>query len=76
MTWGIPPPNPDPLLEAKYARPRSFKDMAGGLLLGLIAFVIVLYPMLRGDLRISRVEGGLLLAAFIGWLVLEIALVA
>lgn len=41
-----------------------------------IAFVIVLYPMLRGDLRISRVEGGLLLAAFIGWLVLEIALVA
>jgi cation:H+ antiporter len=41
-----------------------------------IAFVIVLYPMLRGDLRISRVEGGLLLAAFIGWLVLEIALLA
>ncbi len=41
-----------------------------------IAFVIVLYPMLRGDLRISRIEGGLLLAAFIGWLVLEIALLA
>ncbi len=41
-----------------------------------IAFVIVLYPMLRGDLRVSRVEGGLLLAAFIGWLVLEIALLA
>lgn len=41
-----------------------------------IAFVIVLYPMLRGDLRLSRGEGGLLLAAFIGWLVLEIALLA
>jgi len=36
----------------------------------------VLYPMLRGDLRISRVEGGILLAAFVGWVVLEIALLA
>ena len=41
-----------------------------------IAFVLVLYPMLRGDLRISRVEGGLLLAAFVGWVVLEVALLA
>ena len=41
-----------------------------------IAFVLVLYPMLRGDLRISRVEGGILLAAFIGWVILEIALLA
>jgi cation:H+ antiporter len=41
-----------------------------------IAFVLVLYPMLRGDLRISRLEGGLLLAAFVGWVVLEVALLA
>ncbi|PPJ41483.1 MULTISPECIES: calcium/sodium antiporter [unclassified Pseudoxanthomonas] len=41
-----------------------------------IAFVIVLYPMLRGDLRISRREGAFLLIAFFGWLVLEIALLA
>ena len=41
-----------------------------------IAFVLVLYPMLRGDLRISRREGGLLLAAFAGWVVLELALLA
>jgi len=41
-----------------------------------IAFVLVLYPMLRGDLRISRAEGGLLLAAFAGWVVLEVALLA
>ncbi len=39
-----------------------------------IAFVMVLYPMLRGDLRISRREGGFLLAAFAGWVVLELAL--
>ena len=39
-----------------------------------IAFVLVLYPMLRGDLRISHREGGFLLAAFAGWVVLELAL--
>jgi len=39
-----------------------------------IAFVLVLYPMLRGDLRISRNEGGILLAAFVGWIVLELLL--
>lgn len=42
----------------------------------VIAFVLVLYPMLRGDLRISRREGAFLLVAFFGWLVLEIALLA
>lgn len=41
-----------------------------------IAFVIVLYPMLRGDLRISRGEGAILGAAFLAWVVLEIALLA
>ena len=41
-----------------------------------LPFVLVLYPMLRGDLRISRREGAFLLIAFFGWLVLEIALLA
>ncbi|MGH8043280.1 MAG: sodium:calcium antiporter, partial [Stenotrophomonas sp.] len=40
-----------------------------------IAFVLVLYPMLRGDLTISRREGGILLLAFVGWVVLELALI-
>jgi cation:H+ antiporter len=34
-----------------------------------IAFAIALYPMLRGDLRISRIEGGILVAAYVAWLV-------
>ena len=34
-----------------------------------IAFAIALYPMLRGDLRISRLEGGILVAAYVAWLV-------
>ncbi len=41
-----------------------------------LAFVLVLYPLLRGDLRISPGEGAVLLIAFIGWVVLEIALLA
>ncbi len=39
-----------------------------------LAFVLVLVPMLRGDLRVSRAEGGVLLAAFVVWVVLELAL--
>ena len=34
-----------------------------------IAFAVALYPMLRGDLRISRLEGGILVAAYVAWLV-------
>ena len=30
--------------------------------------------MLRGDLRISKGEGGVLFVAFLGWVVLELAL--
>ena len=41
-----------------------------------IVFAAMLYPMLRGDLRISRGEGGVLLAAFAGWVVLELGLLA
>lgn len=39
-----------------------------------IVLVLMLYPMLRGDLRVSRGEGGILLAAFAGWVILEFAL--
>ena len=36
------------------------------------AFGLALYPMLRGDLRISRREGGILVAAFVAWLLFEL----
>ena len=36
-----------------------------------LAFALVLYPMLRGDLRISRGEGVVLLVAFAAWLGFE-----
>ena len=39
-----------------------------------IAFVLVLYPMLRGDLRVSKVEGAILFVAFLGWIALELFL--
>jgi cation:H+ antiporter len=41
-----------------------------------IVFALMLYPMLRGDLRISRSEGGVLFIAFLGWIALELALLA
>lgn len=37
-----------------------------------IAFALVLYPMLRGDLRISRGEGALLLLAFLAWVAFQL----
>lgn len=37
-----------------------------------LAFGIALYPMLKGDLRISKREGGILLAAFVAWLLFEL----
>ena len=40
-----------------------------------LAFALLLFPVLRGDLRVSRAEGGFLLAAFAAWIVYEIALV-
>ncbi len=54
------------------ALPASFVRLE---LPAVLAFALVLYPMLRGDLRISRVEGAVLLGAFVAWLGLEIALV-
>ncbi|HEY4531061.1 MAG TPA: sodium:calcium antiporter [Luteimonas sp.] len=38
-------------------------------------FALLLVPLLRGNSTLSRGEGGLLLAAFAAWVVLEIALV-
>lgn len=40
-----------------------------------LGFAALLYPMLRGDLRLSRGEGGLLLAAFALWVAFELLLV-
>ncbi len=37
-----------------------------------LAFAVALYPMLRGDLRISRKEGGILFVAFLAWLAFEL----
>ncbi|MFT3756543.1 MAG: calcium/sodium antiporter [Pseudoxanthomonas sp.] len=39
---------------------------------GSLAFVLLLYPMLRGDLRLQRWEGAVLLAAFVGWVVFAV----
>jgi len=39
-----------------------------------IAFALVLYPMLRGDLRVRRFEGAILFVAFLGWVGLELVL--
>ena len=55
------------------ALPESFVKLE---LPAAVAFALVLYPMLRGDLRINRAEGGILLAAFAGWVILEVALLA
>ncbi|HEL4258018.1 sodium:calcium antiporter [Stenotrophomonas maltophilia] len=54
------------------ALPASFVRLE---LPALLAFALVLYPMLRGDLKISRGEGVILLVAFFGWFVLELLLV-
>ena len=40
-----------------------------------LAFALVLLPMLKGDLRISKFEGGVLLLAFAAWLVFELAII-
>lgn len=37
-----------------------------------LAFALLLYPMLKGDLRISRTEGGVLMAGFVGWVLFEL----
>ena len=37
--------------------------------------MLVLYPMLRGDLRISKSEGAILFVALLGWIALELLLI-
>lgn len=39
-----------------------------------LAFSLLLYPMLRRDLQISRGEGAVLVFALVGWVVFEVAL--
>ena len=41
MTWSETP-SPDPLLEGKYARPRTLRDMAGAFVLGMAGFLVFL----------------------------------
>jgi cation:H+ antiporter len=40
-----------------------------------LVFAVMLYPMLRGDLRVGRAEGLILLLAFAAWVALELFLV-
>ena len=40
-----------------------------------LAFALVIYPMLRGDLQVSRREGAILLVGFLAWLAFELLLV-
>jgi len=54
--------------------PGQFTLPLGYELLAALAFALMLYPVLRGDLRVSRGEGGVLLAAFLAWLVFELLL--
>ncbi|MEO6365726.1 MAG: calcium/sodium antiporter [Luteimonas sp.] len=37
-----------------------------------LAFALVLYPMMRSELQVSRREGGILVAAFLAWALFEI----
>ena len=37
-----------------------------------LVFAVLLLPMLRGDLRISRAEGGVLVLAFLAWVAFEL----
>ncbi|HVI60384.1 MAG TPA: calcium/sodium antiporter [Luteimonas sp.] len=39
-----------------------------------LVFAVMLYPILRGDHRVSRAEGGVLLAAFVAWVAFELFL--
>jgi cation:H+ antiporter len=43
-------------------------------LLAALAFALMLYPVLRGDLRVSKGEGGVLVAAFLAWIAFELLL--
>ena len=40
-----------------------------------LVFALMLYPMLKGDLRVSKTEGVILLLAFVAWIGFEVFLV-
>lgn len=52
----------------------SFALPLGYELLAALAFALMLYPLLRGDVRISRGEGTLLLVAYAVWVAFELFL--
>lgn len=54
--------------------PGQFALPLGYELLAALAFALMLYPVLRGDLRVGRGEGGVLLAAYLAWIVFELLL--
>jgi cation:H+ antiporter len=54
--------------------PGHFVLPMGYELLAALAFALMLYPALRGDLRVSRGEGGVLLVAFVLWIGFELLL--
>jgi len=54
--------------------PGQFALPLGYELLAALAFALMLYPVLRGDLRVSRGEGGVLLVAYLAWVVFELLL--
>ncbi|GAB3348194.1 sodium:calcium antiporter [Lysobacter tyrosinilyticus] len=54
--------------------PGQFALPLGYELIAALAFALMLYPVLRGDLRVSRREGGVLLVAYLAWLIFELLL--
>lgn len=62
-TMSLPP------LTGTFALPMAYE------LLAALALAAMLYPMLRGDLRISKAEGAVLVVAFMAWVVFELVLI-
>jgi cation:H+ antiporter len=54
--------------------PGQFALPLGYELLAALAFALMLYPLLRGDTRVSKGEGVLLLVAYAAWVVFELML--
>jgi cation:H+ antiporter len=54
--------------------PGHFTLPLGYELLAALAFALMLYPVLRGDLRVSKGEGAFLLVAYAAWVAFELLL--
>lgn len=63
-TMGLPP------LTGAFALPLGYE------LLAALAFALMLYPLLRGDVQIRKGEGGVLIAAYIAWIAFELLVLA